>query len=275
MSQPNNPTTLKEILDILRNRGVKLFLVLSAFFITNALVAEFIGIKIFSFERTLGGTPVNWLIFGGKWNFDLSSGVLLWPVVFVMTDIINEYYGQKGVKFLSWLGVGLIAYAFFIMNSAIHLTPSAWWVHSQQEKGISDMNLAFNAIFGQSMGIIIGSLVAFIVSQILDVMIFHFIKKRTGEKYLWLRVTVSTLFSQLVDSFIIVFIAFYFYPMFFSTNSQPWTVNQATMICLGGYLYKFTMAILMTPVTYGVHYAIERYLGSELATVMKRKAAEN
>ena len=101
MSQLTNPTSLKEVLDILRNRGVKLFLVLSAFFIANALVAEFIGIKIFSFERTLGGAPVNWMIFGGKWNFDLTAGVLLWPVVFVMTDIINEYYGQRGDKF--WL----------------------------------------------------------------------------------------------------------------------------------------------------------------------------
>lgn len=261
--------------DTLSDKSTRLFILLSCFFIGNAIIAEFIGVKVFSLEHTLHSEPVNWQILGGRWNFDLTAGGIIWPFVAVFTDIINEYYGQKGVKFLSWLGVGLIAYAFFIMNSAIHLTPSAWWVHSQQEKGISDMNLAFNAIFGQSMGIIIGSLVAFIVSQILDVMIFHFIKKRTGEKYLWLRVTVSTLFSQLVDSFIIVFIAFYFYPMFFSTNSQPWTVTQATMICLGGYLYKFTMAILMTPVIYGVHYAIERYLGAELATVMKRKAAEN
>lgn len=261
--------------DTLANKSTRLFVILSCFFIGNAIIAEFIGVKVFSLERTLNFEPVNWQILGGKWNFDLTAGGMIWPFVAVFTDIINEYYGQKGVKFLSWLGVVLIAYAFFVMNSAMNLTPSVWWVNSQQKGGISDMNLAYNAIFGQGMGIIIGSLVAFIVSQILDVMIFHFIKKQTGEKYLWLRVTVSTLFSQLVDSFIIVFIAFYFYPMFFSTNSQPWTINQALMICLGGYLYKFTMAILMTPVTYFVHYVIERYLGTEVATSMKLKATEN
>ena len=274
MSHLSNPTVLKEIADILRNKGVKLFLILSGFFITNTIVAEFIGVKIFSLERSLGSEPVNWLIFGGKWNFDLTAGVLLWPVVFVMTDIINEFYGKRGVQFLSWLGAALIAYAFFMLSNAINLVPADWWSGSQTARGVSDMNASLNGVFGQGLGVIIGSLAAFILSQILDVAIFHAIKKRTGERWLWLRSTGSTLFSQLIDTFVVVSIAFYFYPKLVPGNGEPWPIRQVLTVCTGGYIYKFCIAFLMTPVIYLVHILIERYLGHELATEMKKRAAE-
>ena len=95
---------------IIRHRPTRLFLVLSGFFIANALLAEFIGVKIFSLESTFGFKPAEIKLFGNVYSFNLTCGVLLWPVVFVMTDIINEYYGRKGVKFLSWLTIGLIAF---------------------------------------------------------------------------------------------------------------------------------------------------------------------
>jgi queuosine precursor transporter len=265
----------QEVSNMLNNKAVRLFLILSGFFIANALIAEFMGVKIFSLERTMGREPVGWMILGGKWNFDLSAGVLLWPVVFIMTDVINEYYGRRGVKFLSWLGAGLIAYAFFMFSGSINLAPADWWGASQQAKGVADMNLSYNGIFGQGLGIIIGSLVAFILAQILDVTVFHQIKKRTGEKYLWLRSTGSTLFSQLVDTFAVVSIAFYFYPMLIPGNGAPWTIQQVLTVCAGGYLYKFTVAVLMTPVIYGVHFLIEKYLGVELAAELKSKATMN
>ncbi|MBL7815252.1 MAG: queuosine precursor transporter [Saprospiraceae bacterium] len=274
MAHSTNPTTIKEVADILRNKGVRLFLILSGFFIANVLVAEFMGVKIFSLERTFGSEPVNWLIFGGKWNFDMTAGVLLWPVVFVMTDIINEYYGKRGVQFLSWLGAALIAYAFFMMYNALQLTPADWWPTSQTSRGVADMHASYNAIFGQGLGIIIGSLSAFILSQILDVTIFHTIKKRTGEQRLWLRSTGSTIFSQLIDTFVVTSIAFYFYPMLVSGNGEPWPVRQLLTVCTGSYIYKFTVAWLMTPVIYGVHKLIESYLGHELAQEMKKRAAE-
>jgi queuosine precursor transporter len=268
-------TLFQEVSNMLNNKAVKLFLILGGFFIANALIAEFMGVKIFSMERTIGIAPVNWTILGGKWNFDLSAGVLLWPVVFIMTDIINEYYGRRGVKFLSWLGAGLIAYAFFMFAGSIKLTSADWWGASQQTRGIADMNLAYNGIFGQGMGIIIGSLVAFLAAQILDVSVFHQIKKRTGGKYLWLRSTGSTLISQLIDTFAVVSIAFYFYPMLVAGNGEPWSIQQVLTVCAGGYLYKFTVAVLMTPIIYGVHNLIERYLGKELATELKSKASMN
>ncbi|NJN35168.1 MAG: queuosine precursor transporter [Saprospiraceae bacterium] len=271
---PHNLTTLtpskKQQPDLLKDKSAHLFLILSGFFIANALIAEFMGVKIFSLERTIGATPVNWNLLGGKWNFDLSAGVLLWPVVFIMTDIINEYYGRRGVKFLSWLGAGLIAYAFFMLGSSIKLVPADWWNASQQARGVVDMNASYNGIFGQGLGIIIGSLTAFILAQILDVTVFHQIKKWTGESKLWLRATGSTLLSQLVDTFVVVSVAFYFYPMLVPGNGEPWSITQLLTVCTGGYLYKFFVAVAMTPVVYGVHNLIERYLGADLAAEMKK-----
>jgi queuosine precursor transporter len=271
----NMSSSHQGLIDILKNKGVRLFLILSGFFIANTLAAEFMGVKIFSLERSIGSEPINWSLFGSKYNFDLSAGVLLWPVVFIMTDIINEYYGRRGVRFLSMLGAGLIAYSFFMFYGAIKLAPADWWTASQQARGLGDMNTSFSVIFGQGLGIIIGSISAFLISQILDVFVFHQIKKRTGEGYLWLRATGSTIFSQLIDSYVVVVIAFYIYPMLVPGNGSPWSVQQVVTVCTGGYLYKFLIALLMTPILYVIHYFIERYLGPELATEMKAKAAES
>src|SRR3954468_13880960 len=112
---------------ILKDKSTRLFLLLGGFFIANAMIAEFMGVKIFSLEDTLGLPRANINLFGSKFSFHLTAGVLLWPVVFIMTDIINEYYGTRGVKFLSYLAIGLISYAFFIFNGAIHLSPSEFF----------------------------------------------------------------------------------------------------------------------------------------------------
>jgi uncharacterized integral membrane protein (TIGR00697 family) len=114
------------------------------------------------------------------------------------------------------------------------------------------------------MWIIFGSLVAFLVSQIVDVTIFHKIKKITGEKKVWLRATGSTLISQLVDSFIVLFIAF--------KLGKGWSWQLVLAICLVNYAYKFTMAIILTPVIYFVEARIDKYLGKETAHKMKRSA---
>ena len=266
--------TIAEVADILTNRGVKLFVVLGSFFIANAIIAEFMGVKIFSLEQTIGIDQVHWRIFGGDYNLDLSAGVLLWPVVFIMTDIINEYFGPRGVRYLSYLGAVLIAYAYVMYFGSIQLAPASWWPASQATKGTSDMNSAYNAIFGQGMSIIIGSLAAFILGQVIDVAIFHRIKKITGEKHLWLRSTGSTLFSQLVDTYVVTSLAFYFIPIMFpSTGQTPWTVQQLLTVSTGGYLYKCIIAIAMTPVIYLFHGIIEKYLGKNLATSMRDLAA--
>lgn len=257
---------------IINNKPTRLFLILSGIFITNALIAEFIGVKIFSLESTFGWKPAEIHLFGGVYSFNLTCGVLLWPVVFVMTDIINEYYGVKGVRFLSWLTIGLIAFGFLMVFGALQTEPNGWWITSKKEAGIDNMNTAFNGIYGQGLGIIIASMTAFLVAQLIDVFVFHRIKKWTGEKKIWLRATGSTVISQLIDSFVVLLIAFYFYPKLVKGQGEPWPFDQLIAICIVNYIYKFIVAILLTPVIYFVHGWIERYLGHEQAATMKKAA---
>jgi queuosine precursor transporter len=257
---------------IIKDKPTRLFLILGGFFIANALVAEFIGVKIFSLEATFGFKPAEIKLFGNSYSFNLTCGVLLWPVIFIMTDIINEYYGTKGVKFLSWLTIGLIGYGFFMIFGAIKTEPVPWWTTTKQSVGIENMNTAYNGIFGQGLGIIVASMSAFLLGQVIDVFIFHKIKKVTGEKKIWLRSTGSTLISQLVDSFVVLLIAFYFYPKLVPGQGSPWPFDQVIAICIVNYIYKFTMALLLTPVIYLIHGRIEKYLGHELAAQMKQGA---
>src|SRR5690606_12293351 len=161
-------------------------------------------------ENTLGITPANISILGiDNLSFNLTAGVLLWPVVFIMTDIINEYYGRRGVRFLSFTAAALILYAFLMVYFAMGLTPSDFWLTREVNGETIIMDFAYNAIFGQGMWIIAGSLTAFLLGQLIDVAVFHLLKKRTGNSKSWLRATGSTLVSQFIDSFVVLFIAFY------------------------------------------------------------------
>lgn len=256
---------------ILKNKSVVLLYVLSGFFVANALVAEFMGVKIFSLESSLGFQPFNFTVLGVEGlGFNLTAGVLLWPVIFVMTDIINEYYGGKIVRFLSWLTVGLIVYAFAMVFWAIKLEPNEWWqftsgLKADQALSIKDMDLSYAKIMGQGLWIILGSMVAFLVGQIIDVFVFHKIKNITGEKQIWLRATGSTIVSQFIDSFVVLFIAFYI--------GADWDLVRVIAIGIVNYTYKFAVAVLLTPVIYGVHHLIDNYLGEPLATELKEDAA--
>ena len=144
-------------MNILAKKENKLFFILGGFFIANALIAEFIGVKIFSLERTFGFEPFIYTLLGEEMSFNLTAGVVLWPVVFVMTDIINEYFGKKGVKFLSYMAAGLISYAFIMVYAAIQITPADWWPASVKSDGVPNFQLAFAKVFGQGLWIIIGS----------------------------------------------------------------------------------------------------------------------
>ncbi len=253
------------IQNILKDKPTKLFVIFSAFFVANALIAECIGGKIFSLEKLFGIAPANFTLFGQTGlSFNLTCGVLLWPLEFVMTDIVNEYYGPKAVRRISYTAVALILYAFVMFYLAMGLPPADFWYGSGVQDGIPNMDKAFNGVFGQGMWIIAGSLIAFLVSQMVDVTIFHKIKKHTGEKKVWLRATGSTIVSQLVDSFIVLFIAF--------KIGKGWSWQLVLGICLVNYMYKFTMAILLTPVIYFVEKRIENYFGKETTLKMKRAA---
>ncbi len=256
-----------------------LFILLGGFFLTNAVLAEFIGVKIFSLEKLFGFAPVDLTLFGQEGlSFNLTAGVMLWPIVFVMTDVINEYYGRRGVRILSFLAVAMISYAFIMAYIAIEIPPADFWAqsHLRQDMNPQDLeqlrldvgnyNSAFGLIFGQGLWIIVGSLVAFLIGQFVDVWVFQGIRSITGEKRIWARATGSTLVSQLIDSFVVLIIAFYF--------GAGWDLTLVLAIAVVNYAYKFTMAIVLTPLIYLAHFLIDRFLGDELAAQLKERASD-
>lgn len=237
-----------------------LFLILGFFFVTNALIAEFIGVKIFSLEKTMGFEPVHWFIFGIDLSFNFTAGVLLWPIIFIMTDLVNEYFGKKGVQKLSYLTVIMIIYAFIMVFAAIKTQPADFWIKSKTGAGLSNFNLAYTAVFGQGLSIIIGSLVAFLIGQLVDAFIFARLKTKTNDNQIWIRATGSTVVSQLLDSFVVLYIAF--------GIGGDWTLKQVIAVGIVNYFYKIFMAIALLPLLYFVHGIIDRYLGKELSHSM-------
>jgi len=258
---------------IIKHKPTRLFIILAGIFIANALIAEIIGVKIFSLEKTLGFDPMHIRLFGNDLSVNLTAGVLLWPVVFIMTDIINEYYGMKGVRFLSYLTAGLIAFAFIIFYGAMKLVPADFFITGKQGSGVPDMDKAYNSVLGQGGFIIIGSLTAFLLGQLIDVFVFHKIKKVTGEKKIWLRATGSTFISQFIDSFVVLFIAFYIGTRVNAAKDDfVWPFGLFIAVGIVNYIYKIIIAIVLTPVIYFVHHRIEKYLGHEQAAEMKKAA---
>lgn len=244
-----------------------LFLVLAGIFITNALLAELIGVKIFSAESTVGLGPANLNIFGFTMDFNLTAGVVIWPVVFITTDLINEYFGKPGVRLVSWLTVVLIAYAFIVLTASISLPPAEWWQEANNKDPDGhpfNIDFAFERIFGQGQRIIFASIIAFLIGQFTDVFVFQRLKRVTGTKYLWLRATGSTLVSQFIDSFVVLYIAFY----------DDFSFAQLNAIGITNYIYKFAIAILLTPLIYIGHLLIDRYLGKSYAEKLMKDATD-
>ena len=145
---------------------------------TNAVIAEIVGVKIFSVEALLGLNPAQIPMFGGaKFDINLAAGVLVWPIVFITSDIINEYFGKPGVKKITYLTASFIAYSFLILFLATQLPAAKFWIDVNKNGTDFDINSAFSNIFKQGLGIIIGSIVAFMAGQLLDVYIFQKLKK--------------------------------------------------------------------------------------------------
>jgi uncharacterized integral membrane protein (TIGR00697 family) len=253
-------------LSTVNHKANRLFIVLSGFFLTNAIMGEFVGVKIFSLEATLGYAPLHWSLFGINGTLTFTAGVLLWPFVFILTDTINEYFGVRGVRFISWTAVIFIAYAFLTAYVAIALAPADFWVSSYAALGVPDVQTAYAQIFGQGLWTIGGSIIAFLLGQLVDVVIFHRIRRITGERYVWLRATASTAVSQILDSFVVLYIAFVIGP-------QRWPVSQWLAVGTVNYLYKMGAAIALIPLLYLMRKVIESYLGHATADAMREEAA--
>jgi hypothetical protein len=251
-----------------QDKANRLMLVLAAFFFANALIANFIGSKIFSLEDTLGVGRFEWSLLGVSGTLSFTAGVLLWPFVFIMTDIVNEYFGVRGVRLISWIAVGIIAYGFLVAYVAIGLAPAGFWIDANAQLGVSDIQLAYALVFGQGLWTIVGSIVAFLIGQLIDVAVFYRIRHATGERFVWLRATGSTAVSQLIDSFVVLYVAFVLGP-------QQWPVPQFLAVGTVNYLYKMAAAIALIPLLYVMRRAIERYLGRDLARQLRLEAASH
>lgn len=252
---------------LLDDRATRLFAALAAFFCANAVLAEFIGVKIFALEGTLGIAPLHWNLFGQGGTLDFTAGTVVWPIVFIMTDTVNEYFGKRGVRMVSWLAAGLVAYGFGFAYIAIRLAPAGWWVGAAQGQGVPDYQAAYAAVFGQGMWIMVGSLVAFLIAQLIDIHVFHQIRRRTGERHAWLRATGSTAVSQLVDSFVVLYIAFVIGP-------QRWPTSLFLAVGSLNYVYKMLAAIALIPLLYLARAGIHRYLGHARAAQLREQAAQ-
>lgn len=205
------------------------FFVLAGIFITHALLGELLGGKLFT-----------------AWGWVMSIGVIPWPVVFVTTDLVNEYYGPRAVRRLTLLAIALIVYTFGLLWLCM-LVPAA---------DISPVDDAsFNRVFGQSMWIIVGSIVAFALSQLIDASVFVWLRKRTKNQLLWLRAVGSTVVAQFIDTFVINSIAF----------GLPGKITPAQVLELSvtNYAYKFLIALATLPVIYLGHGLVDRYFAGD------------
>ncbi len=203
------------------------FIILAGFFITNAIVAELIGGKLIQF-------------FG---LFTQSIGIIMWPVVFILTDLINEHYGKQGVRKLTYITVGLIAYTFILISIGLNINAVPF-------SPVNDET--FKIVFGQSQWIIVGSIIAFLLSQLVDVYIFWLFRNRTGNKLIWLRSTGSTVISQLVDTFVVQYVAF--------VLPGKWTTGEFIHNASWGYSFKLLVAVGLIPFIYLGHFAINKFL---------------
>jgi hypothetical protein len=182
-----------------------------------------------------------------------------------MTDIINEYYGVKGVRLVSWVAVGFISYAFIAAYISIGLAPAGFWIDANRSLGVPDIQHAYAQVFGQGLWTIIGSIVAFLIGQLVDITVFRKIRAVTGEKLIWLRATGSTAVSQFIDSFVVLYIAFVLGP-------QQWPIPQFLAVGTVNYLYKMSAAIALIPLLYLARRLIKSYLGHEEAERLKALA---
>jgi len=252
----------------MNGRKSNLYFLLSIFFIGNALLAELTGAKIFSVGDFLspviksGSNLSQWLS-----GMNMSAGVLIWPLVFITSDIMNEYFGRKGVRKISIITASLILYALVFIIIANSLPPAKFWLENNRispDGNRFDINYAYRIVLGQGANIILGSITAFLVSQLIDAYSFHYIKVITSHRYLWLRATGSTAISQIIDSFLVLLVAFYLL--------GNWTLTQVLQVAALQYVYKVGLAVILTPAIYGMHWAIEKYLGKSDAAVLEASA---
>lgn len=217
------------------DRRVKLFVILAAVFVTALVVGDIISVKLV--EVHLG--PVLAV---------MSVGMLPFPITFLLTDILNEFYGKRAARYVTLVGFAMALFAIGIIYAAIALpwaplTRGAGWTGATQP--------TFDTIFGGSQRILFASVTAYLVGQLIDIFLFNRLKRLTRNRHIWLRATGSTVVSQLVDTVVV--------------QQLAWTglLSQAAIwdIVFNSYFFKVLIALSLTPVIYAGHALLERRLG--------------
>lgn len=214
---------------MLDNRKQLIFFTMAGVFITSAIVAELISCKMVDTGL-----------------YPMIAGIVPWPIVFLLTDVMNDYFGKKAVRRLSWITVALIGFCFLLVYVSVEL-PTA------KNSYLSDAE--YRKAFGGSLWVMAGSIVAFILSQLLDVKLFSVFNRLTKGRFIWLRSTGSTVISQLVDSYTVLIIGFLI------PGKLTW--NEVLYFGITGYSIKLILAVALTPVIYLMHALAKRLLGEK------------
>ncbi|MCL2447323.1 MAG: queuosine precursor transporter [Polyangiaceae bacterium] len=207
----------------------KLFLYLAAIFVACLLLGDVIGGKIIQ-------TPAG----------PISVGIIPFPITFLLTDIVNDFYGRRGAHFLTMLGffMSLLAWVFLQLTTLMPADPSTYFTQAE-----------FAKVFGGSAQLFVASMAAYMVGQFLDIAVFHFWKAFTQSRHLWLRSTGSTIVSQAIDTITINII--------FGRVTAGWTWGFIGAKVGREYVIKFFVAVALTPAIYALHEAIVRGLRIE------------
>jgi uncharacterized integral membrane protein (TIGR00697 family) len=205
------------------DRKQHLYLWLAGFFVTALVVGDLIAGRFF--------------VVAGQ---DIGAGMLLFPLTFVLTDVVNEFYGPVGAKRLTYLGLGMAGFTFLMLNVVLRLPPSRLGTPPD----------AVAKVFGASIRMYLASLTAYLIGQLSDITIFGIFRRRTGHRMIWLRATGSTLISQAVDTVVINFGFFW--------GQEP--VHSILRVVRVSYLIKIAFAVGLTPLIYAAHGLISRIL---------------
>jgi uncharacterized integral membrane protein (TIGR00697 family) len=234
------------------SRAHLLYLWLAAVYVTSLVVANMIGVKLF--KVPFGGDfeiPMPWP-FKPIDGISHTVGMLPFPVTFVLTDLLNEYYGSKSARRVVYVAFAMGALTFAFLWIA-RLLPTLEGIPGTAS------HEAFEMIFGSASKMYIASLLAFLAGSILDIFVFRLFKSMTGGKYVWLRATGSTVIAQVFDSFLVTVLFFRFGNMVSGLEPAPW--GAILEIAMTGYVLKFVIAIALTPAIYAGRWMIREWVG--------------
>jgi uncharacterized PurR-regulated membrane protein YhhQ (DUF165 family) len=260
-----------------------LLLSLAGLFIGFFIAADLLGAKLFSF--TLFGLGPQHLGLGPATRFVATAGLLAFPLTFILTDVINEFFGKRTVRRLTFIAVGVSLLLQVVVHIAIAvptvqmgpLPPDlarATGGDPSRDSQVAHASYAF--AFGSSLAVVLGSLCAFLVSQLIDVQVFSRLRRLTGGRHIWLRAQGSTVISQLIDTVIVIYLAFVVFP--WMSGGTPWPAFSglgefsAFSVVVTNYLYKFVIAVAITPLLYIAHLAVDAWFGREVASRLADEA---